>query len=117
MKLFIFSFLIFYSVNVFSQQNEANNISREQAQFLKANSIKNNNYIVKTISINLIGVNKELQGSLKDDFLEYDKKVISLDFNELDEYFIIKYTGLSDDKIFSLLNKYGISNSVITFNK
>tara|TARA_R110001592_G_scaffold219624_1_gene474102 strand:+ start:2648 stop:2995 length:348 start_codon:yes stop_codon:yes gene_type:complete len=68
---------------------------------------------ITTLSLNLIGVSKNNQGALKDEFLSYKRQIVSLDYDEFTETMVIKYSGLSDEKIASLLDKHQISISAI----
>ena len=104
--------LLLLSMACFSQNTEKISTERQQAQLLKAKLVKNNNSL-KTLTLNLVGVPKNNQGALKDDFTLYKKELVSLDYNEFDETMIIKYYSLSDEKIASLLDKHQINSSAI----
>jgi hypothetical protein len=112
MKYFLTIAFLSFSLFCFSQNTEKISTERQQAQLLKAKLVKNNNSL-KTLTLNLVGVPKNNQGALKDDFTLYKKELISLDYNEFDETMIIKYYSLSDEKIASLLDKHQINSSAI----
>ncbi|MCB9361590.1 MAG: hypothetical protein H6587_11170 [Flavobacteriales bacterium] len=112
MKYFLTIAFLSFSLFCFSQNTEKISTERQQAQLLKAKLVKNNNSL-KTLTLNLVGVPKNNQGALKDDFSTYKKKVVSLDYDEFNETMVIKYSGLSDEKITSLLNKHQVNDSAI----
>lgn len=117
MKYFLTIIIIVCSFYGFSQNTKTISEKRKHAQLLKANSISNNSMSLKTLNLNLMGVPKNNQGALKDDFLDYEKKIISLEYDEFNELMTIKYSELSDAKIAFLLDKHGVDNSAITVNE
>ena len=113
MKYFLTIAVIAFSFSGFSQNLNEVSESRKQAQLLKSNSINSNSISIKTLNLNLVGVTKNNQGALKDEFLTYEKKVVSLYYDENNETMVIKYTGLSDEKIAFILDNNGVNINAI----
>jgi hypothetical protein len=112
MKYFLTIFILTI-ISSFGYSQTAKEIEQNAAANKKIALQQQNHPKIKTLTLNLVGVPKNNQGALKDDFSTYEKKIVSLDYNEFTETMVIKYLGLSDEKIASLLNKHQVNNSVI----
>ena len=105
MKIFITLSLIIGACSMgYSQTHTTKGIQKEQSKLTNQ---------ILTLSLDLNGVSKNDQGALKDDFLGYNRRIISLDYDEHGETMIITYSELSNDKITFLLDKYSINSSAI----
>ncbi|MDB4533280.1 hypothetical protein N9242_00290 [Vicingaceae bacterium] len=101
----------------FLAQSQTTEQIKEQEIAVKMSGLRPGSETIKTLSLNLIGIPKNNQGALKDDFLDYKKKIISLDYNEFNESMVIIYFGLSKEKIDFLLKSNEINTSIINNTK
>jgi hypothetical protein len=112
MKYFL-TIVILTLISSLGYSQTAKEIEQNVAANNKIGLQQQNQTKIKTLSLNLVGVPTNNQGALKDDFTLYKEELVSLDYNEFTETMVTKYSGLSDEKIISLLNKHQVNDSSI----
>jgi len=108
---------VFICLDSYSQSKSIKQIEQEKSSERTAQITKLDDQ-VKTLTLNLSGVSKDNQGLLKDEFLSYREKVVTVRYNESAEKMIIVHFGsLTINKITTILGHYGLDSSVIVSNE
>ncbi len=103
----IFSML---TLSVYSQKETSNNIEKTKYQARSSNQ-------VITLTFNLSGLSKNEQGKIKDDILNYRKKIVSLILDEKNEVMTVTFLSiLPEEKIYAILSSHGYKSNLIESN-
>lgn len=116
-KILTFTILFVLILKGYSQNKTSKEIEEEAAS-VRIPMRQSNSNQVKSITLNLKGVPKNNQGALKDEFLTYKDKIVTLVYDEELESMRIVYKSIIPySKVLYILNNHGVSNSAILENE
>ena len=116
-KILTFTIFFVLILKCYSQNKTSKEIEEEAAS-VRIPMRQSNSNQVKSITLNLKGVPKNNQGALKDEFLSYKDKIVTLVYDEeLESMRIVYKSIIPDDKILFLLQNNNVSTDAIVENR